>query len=275
MAVPPFNRIDRDSREDDSQVQVITAGHAGGTCQPDDLAALYFITRMREYLAQMGVEALQSHAVVDDDDITVNTHESVENNPATITCLDPVSGDRGQIDSKVSLMIDDLAVVDVCPLVTKGRSGGGTGLADEGLVPEDLRSGLPGEFVQAGSVFGPAFIVHLEKDIQQAGFIGLKLLQELSGRLRRAQQNVRDLALKDSSAKVASLLIFLAEKYGDVRRDKIILDISLTQKEMANMIGSSRETVSRVLGRFENDGLIKTSRKKITIYKPEEIKDYT
>ncbi len=105
--------------------------------------------------------------------------------------------------------------------------------------------------------------------------IGLKLLQELSGRLRRAQQNVRDLALKDSSAKVASLLIFLAEKYGDVRRDKIILDISLTQKEMANMIGSSRETVSRVLGRFENNGLIKTSRKKITIFKPEEIKDYT
>lgn len=114
-----------------------------------------------------------------------------------------------------------------------------------------------------------------EKLILEHPEIGLKLLQELSGRLRRAQQNVRDLALKDSSAKVASLLIFLAEKYGDVRRDKIILDISLTQKEMANMIGSSRETVSRVLGRFENDGLIKTSRKKITIYKPEEIKDYT
>lgn len=114
-----------------------------------------------------------------------------------------------------------------------------------------------------------------EKLILEHPEIGLKLLQELSGRLRRAQQNVRDLALKDSSAKVASLLIFLAEKYGDVKRDKIILDISLTQQEMANMIGSSRETVSRVLGRFENDGLIKTSRKKITIYKPEEIKDYT
>src|SRR6056297_2145732 len=115
----------------------------------------------------------------------------------------------------------------------------------------------------------------LENLILKHPSIGIKLLWEMSGRLRRAQQNVRDLALKDSSAKVASLLIFLAEKYGDVRRDKIILDISLTQKEMANMIGSSRETVSRVLGRFENNGLIKTSRKKITIFKPEEIKDYT
>lgn len=105
--------------------------------------------------------------------------------------------------------------------------------------------------------------------------IGVKLLQELSGRLRRAQQNVRDLALKDSSAKVAGLLLFLAKKYGEDKKGKIILDLSLTQKEMANMIGSSRETVSRVLGKLENDGLIKTSRKKITIYEPDKIKDYT
>jgi CRP/FNR family transcriptional regulator len=44
---------------------------------------------------------------------------------------------------------------------------------------------------------------------------------------------------------------------------------------MANMIGSSRETVSRVLGKLENDGLIKTSRKKITIYEMDKIKNYT
>jgi CRP/FNR family transcriptional regulator len=105
--------------------------------------------------------------------------------------------------------------------------------------------------------------------------IGVKLLQELSGRLRRAQQTVRDLALKDSSAKVAGLLLFLAKKYGEDKNGKIILDLSLTQKEMANMIGSSRETVSRVLGKLENDGLIKTSRKKITIYEMDKIKNYT
>ena len=105
--------------------------------------------------------------------------------------------------------------------------------------------------------------------------IGIKILQELSGRLRRAQQNVRDLALKDSSAKVAGLLLFLAKKYGENRNGKIILDLSLTQKEMANMIGSSRETVSRILGKLENYNLIKTSRKKITIYDIDKIKEYT
>lgn len=115
----------------------------------------------------------------------------------------------------------------------------------------------------------------LENLILNHPSIGLKLLREMSGRLRRAQQNVRDLALKDSSARVAGLLIFLAEKYGKKKKDNIILDISLTQKELANMIGSSRETVSRVLGKFESENLIKTSRKKIIIYKLDEVKNYT
>ncbi|RAK08427.1 CRP/FNR family transcriptional regulator [Halanaerobium saccharolyticum] len=115
----------------------------------------------------------------------------------------------------------------------------------------------------------------LENLILKHPTIGVKLLREMSGRLRRAQQNVRDLALKDSSARVAGLLIFLAEKYGKKKKNKVVLDISLTQQELASMIGSSRETVSRILGKFENEGLIKTSRKKINIYQPDKIKSYT
>lgn len=115
----------------------------------------------------------------------------------------------------------------------------------------------------------------LENLILKHPSIGVKLLREMSGRLRRAQQNVRDLALKDSSARVAGLLIFLAEKYGEKKKERVILDISLTQQELANMIGSSRETVSRVLGQFESEDLIKSSRKKIIILKPEKIKSYT
>lgn len=115
----------------------------------------------------------------------------------------------------------------------------------------------------------------LESLILKHPSIGIKLLREMSGRLRRAQKNVRDLALKDSSARVAGLLIFLSEKYGKKKNDNVVLDISLTQQELASMIGSSRETVSRVLGQFESEDLIKTSRKKIIIYKLDKIKNYT
>ncbi len=115
----------------------------------------------------------------------------------------------------------------------------------------------------------------LENLILENPAIGVKLLREMSGRLRRAQQNVRDLALKDSSARVAGLLIFLADKYGKKKNEMLILDISLTQQELASMIGCSRETVSRILAQFESEDLIKTSRKKIIILKPEKIKSYT
>lgn len=115
----------------------------------------------------------------------------------------------------------------------------------------------------------------LEDLIFENPAIGLKLLREMSHRLRRAQENVRDLALKDSAARVAGLLIFLAEKYGKEKDELVILDISLTQQELASMIGSSRETVSRILGQFEAENLIKTSRKKIKIYNLEQIKSYT
>lgn len=114
----------------------------------------------------------------------------------------------------------------------------------------------------------------LESLILKYPMIGIKLLREMSSRLRRAQENVRDLALKDSAARVAGLLLFLSEKYGKKKKNNIILDISLTQQELASMIGSSRETVSRVLGQFENEGLIKTSRKKIKIFDTEKIKSY-
>ncbi|ADQ14260.1 Crp/Fnr family transcriptional regulator [Halanaerobium hydrogeniformans] len=113
----------------------------------------------------------------------------------------------------------------------------------------------------------------LEELILDNPQIAIKLLREMSHRLRRAQENVRDLALKDSSARVAGLLVFLAKKYGVKKKDKIVLDLSLTQKELANMIGSSRETVSRVLGKFEAQEIIKTSRKKIYIFELDKLKD--
>ncbi|SFL85337.1 Crp/Fnr family transcriptional regulator [Halanaerobium salsuginis] len=116
----------------------------------------------------------------------------------------------------------------------------------------------------------------LENLILKYPNIAIKLLREMSGRLRRAQKNVRDLALKDSSAKVAELLLFLSQKYGLKNdKDQISLDIALTQQELASMIGSSRETVSRILNQFENKGLIKTSRKKILIYQLEKLKNLT
>lgn len=104
--------------------------------------------------------------------------------------------------------------------------------------------------------------------------ITVKIMKVMSNRLRRAQQNIRDFGLKDSKSRLASLLYHLAEKHGKKNKDnKISLSLFLTQKELANMIGTTRETVSRTLNEIERKGIISTSRKKIVINNLKELKN--
>jgi len=105
----------------------------------------------------------------------------------------------------------------------------------------------------------------IEELIEKNPQIGLKLLKEMSARLRRSQQVIRDLALKDSPGKMIGILKVLAKKHGKKKGNKIEIDLPLTQQEIANMIGTSRETVSRIFRKFEEDGILKTSRNKIVI----------
>ena len=61
------------------------------------------------------------------------------------------------------------------------------------------------------------------------------------------------------------LLLELAEKYGDPQPNGIGLKIRLSHQEMAGIIGSTRETVTVVLGQLQSDNLIEIARRKIVI----------
>jgi len=103
--------------------------------------------------------------------------------------------------------------------------------------------------------------------------ITIKVMKVISARLRRAQQNIRDLGLKDSQSRLASLLYHLALKHGDKNKsNQISISLLLTQQELANMIGATRETVSRTLKNIEDKNIIKISRQKITINNIKELK---
>ncbi len=103
--------------------------------------------------------------------------------------------------------------------------------------------------------------------------ITVKVMKVMSRRLRRAQQNIRDFGLKDSKSRLASLLYHLGEKHGNKNKEnKVSISLFLTQKELANMIGTTRETVSRTLKNIEKEGIITTSRKKIIINNMEKLK---
>lgn len=86
--------------------------------------------------------------------------------------------------------------------------------------------------------------------------IAIELLKELASRIRKADAQIKSLTLKDARGKVANTLIRMAEDIGIVKDGKMqILNLPL-QRDIANLAGTSRETVSRLLTKFEEEGLI-------------------
>lgn len=90
--------------------------------------------------------------------------------------------------------------------------------------------------------------------------IAIALLRELSRRLRRADEKIGSLVLLDVNGRLADLLLRLAEEEGGDRITK-----KLTHNVLAQMIGSSRETVSRTMRDFVERELVDVSRKEIQI----------
>jgi CRP-like cAMP-binding protein len=100
--------------------------------------------------------------------------------------------------------------------------------------------------------------------------VALKLLRVLVQRLRRADEKIGSLVLLDVNGRVAQLLLDLAEESGGPRITR-----KLTHHTIAQMIGSSRETVSRAMRELVERGFIEVSRREITIRDNESLRSMT
>jgi CRP/FNR family transcriptional regulator len=85
--------------------------------------------------------------------------------------------------------------------------------------------------------------------------IALNMLADLSKRLHRFTNLIEDLSLKETPGRLAAHLLYLSERQGD--SDDLILDLPKTQ--LASLIGTIPETLSRVLARMTKEGLIEST----------------
>ena len=99
--------------------------------------------------------------------------------------------------------------------------------------------------------------------------ISIALLAELAARLRRTDRKIEGLALLDVTSRISETLLQLATDQGEQREEGIHLPARPTHQQLANMSGTTRETVSRVLKRLESQGYIVTKGRTITILKEE------
>jgi len=99
-----------------------------------------------------------------------------------------------------------------------------------------------------------------------------RLTKLIGFRLRKIESRVEDLVFRDVPARLAHLLIDLSLEHGRETPEGIALQIKMTHQDIANLIGSIRETVSAVLGDFKREGWIAFEGRKMTLRRPDLIK---
>ena len=95
--------------------------------------------------------------------------------------------------------------------------------------------------------------------------ITISLLKELASRIRRSDTQIKSLSLQDAMGRVSSTLLMLAEDSGRIRQGKVVINKIPLQQDLANMAGTSRETISRVFKYLEDEQFIQREGRKVTI----------
>jgi CRP/FNR family transcriptional regulator len=95
--------------------------------------------------------------------------------------------------------------------------------------------------------------------------VAVQLLQALAQRLRRTNDVLADLVFSDVPSRVAKALLGLAERFGQPTAEGIHVAHDLTQEELAQLVGASRETVNKALADFSSRGWLRVESRAVVI----------
>ncbi len=105
----------------------------------------------------------------------------------------------------------------------------------------------------------------LQTWVQERPQIAIQLLHVIARRLRRTNTMLADLIFVDVPGRVAKQLLLLAQKFGSVDSGQLRVTHDLTQEELAQLVGASRETVNKALADFASRGWLRLEGKSVVI----------
>jgi CRP-like cAMP-binding protein len=120
------------------------------------------------------------------------------------------------------------------------------------------------------------FMIHRRdflKLLNDYPLVAIALLRELTGRLRKADTQIKSLSLKDAAGRVANVVLQLADEVGMFRKGRVEIDELPLQQDLANMAGTSRETISRMIHKFIKKGYLQLQGNKLIINDYESFKN--
>ena len=106
----------------------------------------------------------------------------------------------------------------------------------------------------------------LRRLVERFPVIGLNIIGHLADRLREAERELESMAFESVAQRFARRLLDLADRYGDPASDgRTLIRQRFTQQELAEMVGTTRETLAHVLADFRRRGLLETAHHQLTI----------
>jgi CRP/FNR family cyclic AMP-dependent transcriptional regulator len=111
----------------------------------------------------------------------------------------------------------------------------------------------------------------LQKWVQDRPQIAMQLLRVVARRLRRTNTMLADLIFVDVPGRVAKQLLQLAQRFGSIDNGQLRVTHDLTQEELAQLVGASRETVNKALADFASRGWLRLEGKSVVILDRERL----
>ena len=111
----------------------------------------------------------------------------------------------------------------------------------------------------------------LQRFIAGRPYVAGTLLAALARRLRRTNENLADLVFTDVPGRVAKALLDLSRRFGRPVENGVMVSHDLTQEELAQLVGASRETVNKALADFASRGWLKLEARAVLLYDIERL----
>ncbi|WP_286231241.1 Crp/Fnr family transcriptional regulator [Neobacillus mesonae] len=113
----------------------------------------------------------------------------------------------------------------------------------------------------------------IESEIFQNSKLAYEFMKWMSDHFRKTQTKFRDLVLNGKRGALFSTLIRMTNSYGVYKGKSILIDLPLTNQELANFCGTSRESTNRILSELKRDNIISVKKGKITVLDLQYLKD--
>ena len=130
-----------------------------------------------------------------------------------------------------------------------------------------LDAGVRGEFAEAVE---DTTVLAIPREellwlMERRADIALRVTKLLGFRLRRVENRLKNVLFRSNRERIVSILLELLESHGSLACGRWEIRLRLSHQELANLIGSTRESVTVTLGQLQRDGLIAVARRRITV----------